>query len=289
MKRNRSGYNDSSEVRLEKVFNFISHLKLTIPLHRLHQQRERHDCSKCGKKRLFFCYDCLTVTHPDTHPPSLPLPLNVYVLFHPGELRSKSTSLAAATISPDIHVIEYPEVPSALLPDNTLLLYPSEDSVDLMEIDNLEQYKNVVFVESTWQKSKGVANDKRVTAFKHVRIPSQTTLFWRFQNNDPTHLATVEAIYFFLRTYVARKALLAQKGDKEPTKLSEEELLAKYYKGEVDDLLFYYIYQYISVQRRYKDGEQYTTRHFDGYIMKDGSWDSLLTSPEKIQCPPGSE
>lgn len=280
MKRSRACYEDPNEVRLEKTLNFISSLKFSVPLNSLHSEKERKSCPKCGKKRLFYCYDCLTVTHPQSHPPPLTLPLNVYVLFHPGERRSKSTALAASTISPDIHVVTYPAVPSTLSPDDTLLLYPSEKSVELYEIDNLEHYKNVVFVESTWQKSKGIANDERVRAFKHVSIPSKSTLFWRYQNNDPSHLATVEAIYYFLVTYIAcknKKKTVSSPSSEMNSKVSGE-APQSFYHGEVDDLLLYYIYQFINVQQEYEKGKKYTDRHFEGYILKGASWDSLIAS-----------
>lgn len=280
MKRPRSGYQESNEERLQNVKEFISSLKFSVPLFKVHEQDQRRECPTCRKKRLHYCYDCLTVVHPESHPEPVALPLNVYVLLHQGELRSKSTSLAASTISPDIHIVQYPDVPSTLSPESTLLLYPSEKSVELHEIKNLEQYKNVVFVESTWQKSRGVAHDERVSQFKHVRIPAKTTLFWRFQNNDPSHLATVEAIYYFLRAFIVEKnrALSAVNGSA-PIE-EEKDAIRRYYHGEVDDILLYYIHQYICVQQRYSEGdEHYTDRHFEGYILKGASWSSFLTKP----------
>ncbi|KPI85175.1 hypothetical protein ABL78_5763 [Leptomonas seymouri] len=306
MKRPRSGYTDSSAERAEKVKTFIQSLRFSVPLCRLREQHERRECPKCHKRRLYYCYDCLSVTHPESHPPPLALPLNVYVVLHPNELRGKSTSLAASTISPDMHIIEYPSVPEQLEPEATLVLYPSEQSVELHEVEHLEQYKNVVFIDSTWQQSKAIARDERVNRFKHVRIKSQTSLFWRFQNNDPTYLATVEAIYYFLREYITQvnkvKALAASS---EPS--ANESALASsdqstsavdaqrddnddsagsdaYYHGEVDDLLYYYINQYIGVQQRYTSGtlSKYTDRHFSGYILQSAAWDDLVapTAPQ---------
>lgn len=308
MKRARSGYSDSNEERAEKVHAFIQSLRFSVPLCRLREQTERRECPKCHKRRLYYCYDCLTVTHPESHPAPLALPLNVYVVLHPNELRGKSTSLAASTISPDMHIIEYPSVPEQLEPDTTLVLYPSEQSVELHEVEHLEQYQNVVFIDSTWQQSKAIARDARVNQFKHVRIKSQTSLFWRFQNNDPTYLATVEAIYYFLREYITQvnkvKALQsvtaapntsanaataspsanastpngASKAEKEG---QDEADNAAYYHGEVDDLLYYYINQYIGVQQRYTSGalSKYTDRHFSGYIIQNTTWDDLVAAP----------
>ncbi|CCW62037.1 unnamed protein product [Phytomonas sp. EM1] len=279
MKRARDVYEDSASERATKVQNFIKKLHFSVPLCRLQEQNERRPCPKCHKRRLYYCYDCLTVTHPESHPKALSLPLNVFVILHPGELRSKSTSIAASTISPDLHIIEYPEIPTDLEPENTLVLYPSNDSVELNAVEHLERYKNVVFVESTWQKSKSIAHDSRLKHFKRVRIKAQTSLFWRFQNNDPTYLATVEAIYYTLREYVIQmnKNKTTKSGDSE---VHDDETL---YAGEVDDILFYYINQYIGVQRRYSDGSsplKYTDRHFQGYILENTSWDALIAPPD---------
>lgn len=288
LKRPRSGYNESNNDRVLKVYDFIKNLHFSVPLYRLREQHERNECPKCHRRRLFYCYDCLTVVHPDSHPPPLSLPINVHVILHPNEIRGKSTSLAASTISPDLHILEYPAVPEHLDPATTLVLYPSAQSVELKDVDHLETYKDVVFVDSTWQQSKAIARDERVTKYKHVKIKSRTSLFWRFQNNDPTYLATVEAIYYFLREYITqvnkrKEGTLAKKESDH----SEDGCAAENeaYHGEVDDLLFYYINQYVGVQQRYSGMDEkgqekhYTTRHFDGYILKGVNWDDLVAPP----------
>lgn len=285
LKRPRSGYEESNDDRVQKVYHFIKSLRFSVPLYRLREQRERNECPKCHRRRLFYCYDCLTVVHPQSHPPPLSLPIHVHVILHPNEIRGKSTSLAASTISPDLHIVEYPAVPEELNPETTLVLYPSEQSVELKDVEHLETYKNVVFVDSTWQQSKAIARDERVTKFKHVRIKSRTSLFWRFQNNDPTYLATVEAIYYFLREFITQvnKTKAGVSGGKGQGDSNDD---TAYYHGEVDDLLFYYINQYVGVQQRYSGiGEKgavrhYTSRHFDGYILRGAIWDDLVAPPK---------
>ncbi|KAG8345421.1 DTW domain [Trypanosoma vivax] len=266
MKRARKVYEEDSEARCSKVVNFIRSLRFSVPLHVLRGHKERRPCAKCGKRRQYYCYDCLTVVHPESHPPPLRLPLNVHVILHPGEARSKSTSLAASTISPDIHITSYPGLPTDLDPECTLLLYPSAHSTELGSVEFLESYKNVIFIDSTWQQSKAIARDERLQKYRHVRIKSQMSLFWRFQNNDPTYLATVEAIYHFLKEFIIHKNMHREGVDK------------PLYNGEVDDILFYYINQYIGVQQNYCNNTKcYTTRHFEGYIIPSFSWDSLVS------------
>lgn len=271
MKRVRDPvYEGSFRDRGEATKEFIKGLKFSVPLVELRKVKDRDPCPRCGKKRLYYCYDCLCVTHPETHPPPLKLPIQVNVVLHPGEHRSKSTSLAAATISPDIKITSYPDVPANLDPETTLVLYPSAQSSSLSDIANLHQYKQVLFVDSTWQQSKAIARDERVTKFKHVRIPEHVSLFWRFQSKDPSYLATVEAIYFFLKEYISQ--LAKQSGSAEP-----------YYKGEVDDLLLYYINQYVLIQQSYidkgdgpVDDKKFTTRHFQGYVLEGVKWDDIV-------------
>ncbi|SCU65630.1 DTW domain containing protein, putative [Trypanosoma equiperdum] len=270
MKRARKVYSDDDEERCKKVVDFIRSLRFSIPLYRLREQNDRRLCPKCGRRRQYYCYDCLIVVHPESQPPPLKLPLNVYVILHPGETRGKSTSLAASTISPDLHIIDYPHVPTDLEPKATLLLYPSADSTELESLENLDSCKNVVFIDGTWQQSKAMARDERLSKFRHVRIKAQTSLFWRFQNNDPTYLATVEAIYYFLREFISQNNK-RRAGCQPP-----------YYNGDVDDILYYYINQYIAVQQRYCKSElEYTTRHFDSYIIRCFSWDQLVAKPSE--------
>lgn len=285
-KRQRDGavYEGTTEQRGEETKRFISSLKFSVPLAKLRAVKDRAPCPQCGKRRLYYCYDCLRVCHPESHPVPVALPLAVHVILHPGEHRSKSTSLAASTISPDMKILTYPEVPQGLDPQSTLVLYPSPQSVCLDEIEDLHKFKNVVFVDSTWQQSKAISRDERVTSFKHVKIPQRTSLFWRFQNNDPSYLATVEAIYYFLREYIVQTA--KQAGKSEPL-----------YNGEVDDLLLYYINQYIMVQQNYAtptderpqhpgsvavtpgEDKAFTTRHFQDYVLKGVVWDEIVDGP----------
>jgi hypothetical protein len=308
--------------RVARTKAFIQSLKFSKPLRLLRQVTAKVACPTCGKKRLYVCYDCLVVCHPEVHPPPLALPIDVTVVYHPGEHHSKSTSLPVSTIAPNhIRIVRYPDIPQGLSPADTLVLYPSASSCTLDSIDNLAQYRHVVFVDSTWQQSKKIARDPRVTAFRHVRIQQRESLFWRFQDKDPSYLATAEAMYYFLRELMSainKKKARDTEGPKkaaasldEPSAASagaspsEEQLVTAndadpYYHGEVDDLLYYYINQYILVQQSYAsqtvratgdDGQQreegekdegpapprkFTARHFGGYVLSGALWDDLL-------------
>jgi DTW domain-containing protein YfiP len=246
--------------RTAAVKGFIEGLRFTNSIKALQASKARVPCPKCGKRRQYYCYDCLAVTQPATHPDALKLPVAVHVLLHPGEHRSKATTIPAATVSADVKIHVYPAVPD-LDEATTLLLYPSDSAIELDEVDNIADIANVIFVDSTWRQSKAICLDTKVTKYRHVKLKSFVTLFWRFQNTDTSHLATVEAIY-----YTVKRLVELRSAD------------AKTYRGEADDLLFYYVNQYINIQSSYvEDAERsFTTRHFADYVLKDIDWKALV-------------
>jgi DTW domain-containing protein YfiP len=247
-------YDGSFADRTARVKEFIQSLKFSVPLEGL-QNVPRQECPKCKRRRLLYCYDCLVPCHAG-HPAPLALPLQVHVLLHPRETRGKSTTLPAATISPDVHIHVYPELPD-LNPAETIILYPAEGATPIGDLGPMPDVKNFVVVDSTWQQSKQICRDERIQGFRKVVIPQHVSLFWRFQNNDPSYLATIEAIYYSLRAVVTQRA-------------------GGVYKGEVDDLLLYYINQYMLVQDTYsQENKKFTNRHFDGYILEGADWSDL--------------
>ena len=61
-------------------------------------------------------------------------------------------------------------------------------------------------------------------ALLQVELKTRKTCFWRHQKGSPdTYLATIEAIYYFLKDY-------------------HEQCLSQEYRGEYDNLLFFYSY-----------------------------------------------
>jgi DTW domain-containing protein YfiP len=93
-------------------------------------------------------------------------------------------------------------------------------------------YSLLVFIDATWQQSKVIARDVRISKLKRIKITKQLTLFWRYQEYGEEFLATIEAIYFTLREFMAT--------------------VSGSYDGEVDDLLFYYIFLYNKIQDKYQ-------------------------------------
>ncbi|KAJ3592909.1 hypothetical protein NHX12_005247 [Muraenolepis orangiensis] len=84
--------------------------------------------------------------------------------------------------------------------------------------------ERVVVIDSTWNQTNKIITDERLQALPRVELTTRKTCFWRHQKGKPeSYLATIEAIYYFLKDY-------------------HEQCLAREYSGEYDNLLFFYSY-----------------------------------------------
>lgn len=84
--------------------------------------------------------------------------------------------------------------------------------------------ERVVFIDSTWNQTNKIITDERLQALLQVELKTRRTCFWRHQKGKPeTYLATIEAIYYFLKDF-------------------HEQCLEQEYSGEYDNLLFFYSY-----------------------------------------------
>lgn len=82
--------------------------------------------------------------------------------------------------------------------------------------------QKVVFIDSTWNQTNKISTDERLQDLLQVELKSRKTCFWRHQKGKPdTYLATIEAVYYFLRDF-------------------HEVCLDQIYSGEYDNMLFFY-------------------------------------------------
>ena len=223
----------------QDVVDFVGGLKFTQPVSVLEEKDVvvRTACATCGKRRQYFCYDCVKPTVPRAHPRDVKLPVKVKVLLHRQEHKGKATSVHAGVLSSDVALHVHPDLPTDTNPETTLLVYPSDDAKTLDEMaaeGSLDKVETLVFIDSTWQQSKSICRDENVRKIgRPVQLNEYRTLFWRYQNTgDERFLATIEAIYYLLRDlHIAR-------GNK--------------YVGQFDDILYYYVHQYAVIQERYR-------------------------------------
>ncbi|XP_061819905.1 tRNA-uridine aminocarboxypropyltransferase 1 [Nerophis lumbriciformis] len=91
--------------------------------------------------------------------------------------------------------------------------------------------QRVVFIDSTWNQTNKISTDERLQDLLQVELKTRKTCFWRSQKGKPdTYLATIEAIYYFLKDF-------------------HEQCLAQDYNGEYDNLLFFYSYLHSVVNK----------------------------------------
>ncbi|XP_049913313.1 tRNA-uridine aminocarboxypropyltransferase 1 [Epinephelus moara] len=95
--------------------------------------------------------------------------------------------------------------------------------------------QRVVFIDSTWNQTNKISTDERLQDLLRVELKTRKTCFWRRQKGKPdTYLATIEAIYYFLKDF-------------------HEQCLAQEYSGEYDNLLFFYSYLHSVVNKAKTD------------------------------------
>jgi DTW domain len=165
----------------------------------------RSQCSTCQRSRRFFCYDCEIPLIDSTKTPKVRLPVTVHIVRHAGESKSKSSVIPLKMVTDDDMVRLYKYHPSFdatlpdLSPDDTVILYPSDDSLPVDQID-WSGVKNILAVDSTWTQTRAVLDQLRSDRFRKVKLSSTyETKFWRYQDKPASCLATVEAVYLLLR------------------------------------------------------------------------------------------
>ncbi|KAF9957577.1 DTW domain-containing protein 1 [Mortierella alpina] len=164
---------------------------------------EKKHCPTCNKNVRYFCNKCLHLVNcPEGAVPQLKLPIKLDIIKHEQERDGKSTALHAKILAPqDVEVYAFKEMPKYENVDRLLLLFPCPEAKQLSEIDPTS-FDKLVVIDGTWeQASKMAKSDSPLLRMKRVTIAPHETLFWRHQRKASDHLATIEAIYYFLREY----------------------------------------------------------------------------------------
>ncbi|XP_056268626.1 tRNA-uridine aminocarboxypropyltransferase 1, partial [Pseudoliparis swirei] len=224
------------------------------------QRRGRLKCSKCGGSRMFFCYTCCSLLGVELQDiPLIKLPVKIDIIKHPNETDGKSTAVHARILAPaDVTIYTYPCFPD-YEKAQVVLVFPGPGAVsvrDMMrclrdvagsrspgscsqpcrkrlkaEAPGASPLQRVVFIDSTWNQTNKISSDERLQGLLRVELKTRKTCFWRSQKGKPdTYLATIEAIYYFLKDF-------------------REQCLAQEYDGEYDNLLFFYSYLHSVVNK----------------------------------------
>ncbi|XP_029951985.1 tRNA-uridine aminocarboxypropyltransferase 1 isoform X2 [Salarias fasciatus] len=223
------------------------------------QERGRLKCSKCGGSRMFFCYTCCSLVGVSPQEvPLIKLPVKIDIIKHPNETDGKSTAIHAKILAPsDVTIYTYPCIPE-FEKDKVVLVFPGPGAVSVQDMlqclldrshdsfyepctkrlktEGLQESKvyplqRVVFIDSTWNQTNKISTDERLQGLLQVELKTRKTCFWRRQKGKPdTYLATIEAIYYFLKDF-------------------HEHCLAQEYSGEYDNLLFFYSFLHTVINK----------------------------------------
>ncbi|CAO3594926.1 unnamed protein product [Absidia cylindrospora] len=201
----------------------------------LHNTSERYKCPTCEKPVKYFCYHCFNVVEHD----------------------GKSTAIHARVLAPeDVSLYGYGQIPTYEHPERTLLLFPGPNAKTLNEIPR-DSFDRIVVLDGTWRQATRMARDApQLQGLQQITIAPRKTNFWRFQQKSENYLATIEAIYYTYREYA---------------EAYESEDGTGVYRGQYDNLLFYYRFFYNLIQSRYKNNHTRTfnPRHQKNYIQYD--------------------
>ncbi|XP_075386633.1 tRNA-uridine aminocarboxypropyltransferase 1 [Tenrec ecaudatus] len=249
------------------------------------QQSGRSRCLKCGGSRMFYCYTCYVPVEnvPVEQIPLVKLPLKIDIIKHPNETDGKSTAIHAKLLAPEfVNIYTYPCIPEYEEKDHEVaLVFPGPKSVSVKDISSHLQkriqnhtrdehddpdkppvkrkktagqdghslndskwegpaLKRIVFIDSTWNQTNKIVSDERLQGLLQVELKSRRTCFWRHQKGKPeTFLSTIEAIYYFLVEY-------------------HTDLLEEKYRGQYDNLLFFYSFMYQLIKKAKCSGDKQT-------------------------------
>ncbi|CAJ0627171.1 15459_t:CDS:2 [Entrophospora sp. SA101] len=226
-----------------------------------YKNNDRIPCKLCNKPVKYYCYYCYKIVgirkDDEKFIPKLKLPIKIDIVKHNQELDGKSTAPHAKLIAPDdVEIYSHENIPEITNPDRVLLLFPDPDAKLLKDI-SLDSFDKLIVVDGTWRQA--ISMTKKNPTFRKLRkvtIKPQKTLFWRYQNKNENYLATIEAIYYFLREY--DEISLSNNNSSNSNSYD--------YDGKYDNLLWYYKYFYELIQETYRNNEMYGFKIF-GFNM----------------------
>nr|CAD7402899.1 unnamed protein product [Timema poppensis] len=220
---------------------------------------QRSLCPVCKKSRKYFCYTCyVPVNELRGRIPNVKvvihcvigylfyfqLPIKIDIIKHCREIDGKSTAAHVALLAPDdVNVYIYPCIPDYDQSERIKHLDPcmcrgtvmDEPSPKKVHMAQEMPISRAVFIDSTWNQSRGIYKDQRLRALPCVVLESRVSQFWRHQKNSPRwYLATVEAVHQLLVELHAATT----KDEK--------------YQGQYDNLLFLFHFMYSKIHDLYK-------------------------------------
>ncbi|XP_060734471.1 tRNA-uridine aminocarboxypropyltransferase 1 isoform X2 [Tachysurus vachellii] len=197
----------------------------------------RLKCSTCGSSRLLYCYTCCCLV--GLNPQLIPNIKVVLVFPGPNSMtvqemvdyirknrRKRGAEKSAEerdTKKPKLEETSDSSQSHSHTHSHTHSGTQMSQNTQQTE-DHMCQVQRVIFIDSTWNQTTKIISDERLQDFPRVELKSRKTCFWRHQRGSPdSYLATIEAIYYFLKDFHIH-------------------CLQREYRGEYDNLLFFYTF-----------------------------------------------
>ena len=259
-----------------------SELKFSKSFADLESQDGRSRCPKCNNKRKYYCYDCVVAIGHEPPKPPYRLPVQVHIVRHKSESRSKSSIIPLKLSYPEeVFLYEFTQpdrfdpsqregtIEPAFSPNfdwnHTALLFPEEgvsktlseilnESNDTSSTTGIPIIRNIVVIDSTWSTALQVI--KRTPQIRDIKYKiklgeGNKTIFWRHQKIDRSCLATCEAIYVVMR------------------ELWDAKNISKY-DHQYDDVLYYYVFVHSLINDHYRTTKRHKG-HLPQYALVDDS------------------
>lgn len=165
---------------------------------------EKGACQQCNRRSMFYCPRCAIVVNPPEGVivPQFRLPFKLFVALD--DNIKKSSSIHAKVLAPaDTEICQFPDEIPNFDPATTVVLFPSEGAKILSEFEHLEAIRNVVVIDSTWQKTGRVLLHPHLQSLPHVKLanPPEESRFWRFHSLGSGCVSTIEAIQYFVNDF----------------------------------------------------------------------------------------
>lgn len=198
---------------------------------------------------------------------------NVVLIFPSQNAISISQLIKSSNSSNMNKLVEYQEAPLDDLPPgynrSTLMKVISKTRHEYDFRTGIKKIpiKKVIFIDSTWNQSKGIYKDERIKNIPSVVIQNRISQFWRHQKGSPRwYLATIEAIHQFLveihlhcwglnPQYTGIYNCFTEKTVEQFKLLYSDSNEA--YNGQYDNLLYFFRHMYELIHNYYQHEELY--------------------------------
>lgn len=116
----------------------------------------------------------------------------------------------------------------------------------------------VVLIDSTWNQSRGIFADERLQKIPKIVLQDRVSQFWRYQKGSPRwYLSTVEALHellleLHLSAWGRSKLYISNLTMSYPVHIEDDHTECTPYKGQYDNLLYFFKYMYEKLHTLYK-------------------------------------